>query len=524
MPERRLFRQRGEDQDSGNLTLNQCLSWSRRDVYPNRVGTDAFVRPSQAKLGRFPGGWREFLILQAQEKKGQTREGEGYWNGKTATPRPAVPFGRTGERGPGCSSSAGSECKAKNSSVRTGAVLTSALMNASNTSMLSQVAVDQTTTRHEEGLSTGQQERLQRNLSLTCWALSVLLIVGLGVTIAEVRSQFAAALLWALACLAVGSIGGFLFAIPRVPRSSTPGKVAENSTSSSETSVTSRTVEHGFGLGINTNLEEISDWLTKILVGVGLIQLRTLPDNVRRVGNFVGQGLGVNQQSVASGIVIYFLGLGFLGGYLLTRMFLGPAFRLADQATTSGLEEKLEETHALAVAAQAASQAADKQGAVNSDLETAVGELNKPDHPPARIDQLIVTLQEHRKAAPLHRKLNIVLARLYGEGKRNFDDAIRVLQEFIDQKRSAHQEKDADTADAFFNIACYYSQKMEEATADIRNKLEDEGINAIKSSLEILPQNAADVLVDRDLTELRKSSRLQELLKSVKEPLSNNAN
>ena len=65
---------------------------------------------------------------------------------------------------------------------------------------------------------------------------------------------------------------------------------------------------------------------------------------------------------------------------------------------------------------------------------------------------------------------------------------------------------------------------MEGATADIRNKLEDEGINAIKSSLEILPQNAADVLVDRDLTELRKSSRLQELLKSVKEPLSNNAN
>ncbi|HEY6765415.1 MAG TPA: hypothetical protein VI386_11630 [Candidatus Sulfotelmatobacter sp.] len=274
------------------------------------------------------------------------------------------------------------------------------------------------------------------------------------------------------------------------------------------------TVERGFGLGINTNLEEISDWLTKILVGVGLIQLRTLPDNIRRVGIYVGQGLGANEQTVASGIVIYFLGLGFLGGYLLTRMFLGPAFRLADQATTSGLEEKLEQTHALAIAV-------DEKNTLNSDLETAVGELSKPDRPPARIEQLIATLGIHRQTFPLERKLNIVLARLYAEGSKNYDEAIRVLEEFIRRKALANQGRDVNTADALFNIACYFSKKMEGTTGEVWNQLEEKGFNSIRTSVDIQPQNAKDILVDRDLAELAKSPRVKQLANPDSAPNSN---
>jgi hypothetical protein len=88
-----------------------------------------------------------------------------------------------------------------------------------------------------------------------------------------------------------------------------------------------------------SHLEEISDWLTKILVGLGHVELRSLPTYIERAGYYVAQGLGANQQSIASGLILYFLGLGFLCGYLLTRMFTGPAFRLANEATTVGLEK-----------------------------------------------------------------------------------------------------------------------------------------------------------------------------------------
>jgi len=37
------------------------------------------------------------------------------------------------------------------------------------------------------------------------------------------------------------------------------------------------------GYSGNTNLEQISDWLTKILVGVGLTQLREIPGQVQRL-------------------------------------------------------------------------------------------------------------------------------------------------------------------------------------------------------------------------------------------------
>jgi len=372
--------------------------------------------------------------------------------------------------------------------------------------------------RREDRLSSKGQGVLRTNLAQTCGILLVLLVAGFVVTTLQVYGHAGAALLWALAFLTVGSIGGFLFAIPRVPRSSLQRKAA-SMTEGGPASKLRRLDERGFGLGINTNLEEISDWLTKILVGVGLIELRSLPENIRRIGNYVGQGLGPDQQTVAAAIVIYFFGLGFLCGYLLTRMFLGPAFRLADQATTVGFEEKLEETRALAIAAQTASQAVVETTEINADVETAIEELKKTERPPARMDQLIDRLEAHRRLSPLHRKLNIVLGRVYREGKDDLDSAIRVLDDFLNAKAQANQTSDRDTSDAYFNMACYYSQKMERATGEIRNQFEDKGVRALEKSLAILPENVRDVNVDKDLTELRKSQRVIELMRTVSDTL-----
>jgi hypothetical protein len=63
--------------------------------------------------------------------------------------------------------------------------------------------------------------------------------------------------------------------------------------------------------------------------------------------------------------------------------------------------------------------------------------------------------------------LDIVLGRLYGEGLKDLDHAIMVLQEFAAQKlEKGATGKDIDYADVLFNVACYYTKKMEGAAEE----------------------------------------------------------
>lgn len=77
---------------------------------------------------------------------------------------------------------------------------------------------------------------------------------------------------------------------------------------------------------ISTNLEQISEWLTKVIVGAGLAQLATLPTSLTNFAAYVNPRLGSfkNGEIFAIGILIYYLTCGFLSGYLLTKLyFLG---------------------------------------------------------------------------------------------------------------------------------------------------------------------------------------------------------
>jgi hypothetical protein len=96
----------------------------------------------------------------------------------------------------------------------------------------------------------------------------------------------------------------------------------------------------------STNLEQISDWLTKIIVGAGLVQLVSLPGALKDYAGFIKDKLGTfttkvvqgkvvqGEQAVpiildysevfAIGMLLYYLTCGFLSGYLLTKLyFLG---------------------------------------------------------------------------------------------------------------------------------------------------------------------------------------------------------
>ena len=124
------------------------------------------------------------------------------------------------------------------------------------------------------------------------------------------------ALMVALACLMVGGALGFLFGIPRAGRADLPEGDGQSA----------------MRFRANTNLEDISDWLTKILVGVGLIQLGKLSEPLGRLVTAVAAGIGGDplSPSFALALLLYFTLVGFLASYLLTRLYLPRAFTSAE--------------------------------------------------------------------------------------------------------------------------------------------------------------------------------------------------
>jgi len=122
---------------------------------------------------------------------------------------------------------------------------------------------------------------------------------------------------------------GFLFGIPRSLQQDGNGSAAGGTGTAPTES----------RLRVNTNLEQISDWLTKILVGVGLTQIKDLRPRLWSVAGEVAPGLG-NSKVVAAAVMINFSIWGFFVGYLLTRLFLARAFANAEGQALVAQEEK----------------------------------------------------------------------------------------------------------------------------------------------------------------------------------------
>jgi uncharacterized membrane protein len=158
---------------------------------------------------------------------------------------------------------------------------------------------------------------LQPNLDNA--GLAVLLVAGLLLTsncagfltiIIGMPGQLATAFLWAMMCIALGALIGFLFAVPRVnPLASTHSSFVTN-----------------------TNIEQVSDWLTKILVGVALINFKEIGQFLDGLSGKLAPSLGTAAapvgQPVALALIIYFFVIGLIQGYLLTRLFLARQFAL----------------------------------------------------------------------------------------------------------------------------------------------------------------------------------------------------
>ena len=116
-----------------------------------------------------------------------------------------------------------------------------------------------------------------------------------------------AAVLIALAAACLGGLLGFIFAIPRELQS----------TQLDPDSKAARYIA-------NTNLEQISDWLTKVIVGISLVQIGKLPAALGSLRRQLAPLLGSSEVGGSVGVVLCISAAvaAFLLGYLYTRVII----------------------------------------------------------------------------------------------------------------------------------------------------------------------------------------------------------
>lgn len=85
---------------------------------------------------------------------------------------------------------------------------------------------------------------------------------------------------------------------------------------------------------LNNSLVEISDWLTKIIVGLGLVNLARIPGQLMSIGEFVRNTSGITGMAVevyTICLVLFFGIFGLYHGYNYMRMVLSRKYRIADE-------------------------------------------------------------------------------------------------------------------------------------------------------------------------------------------------
>ena len=137
-------------------------------------------------------------------------------------------------------------------------------------------------------------------------------------------------LLIASAAISLGSFLGFLFGMPRAV-------IAASTTEEND-------AEAPLSYRPSTNLEQVSDWLTKILIGVGLVELRHIGGTLASMGHVVAGSLKnppPGTEVVTQVVVVAFSVFGFIAGFLWTRIYYGPLQTLTDQSLISRLRSSL---------------------------------------------------------------------------------------------------------------------------------------------------------------------------------------
>jgi hypothetical protein len=156
----------------------------------------------------------------------------------------------------------------------------------------------------------------------------VILIYALSLPSGVRWGVFATAVITGSCSFLVGGLAGLLFGIPR-------------------SALGSAGITRAGRYQANSNLVEVSDWLTKIIVGVGLVQIGRLEPALGRLAANLKAPLGGQPSSAAFGVALVMANvlLGFLFFYLWSRSLLQRDLELSDGFVDGdGVEETVPQT------------------------------------------------------------------------------------------------------------------------------------------------------------------------------------
>jgi hypothetical protein len=147
-----------------------------------------------------------------------------------------------------------------------------------------------------------------------------------------------------LCSAAVGSLLGFIFAIPkRVEVAIFKGPQGDDAGKSDSSSI--RAVADSSSYRPNTSLEEVSDWLTKIIVGLGLVQANAIGIFIQKQGQAVAPvlfGKGA-EPLLGSAALVAATTLSFLASFLYFRLYLASEFTRSDRDALNEAQRELDE-------------------------------------------------------------------------------------------------------------------------------------------------------------------------------------
>lgn len=158
------------------------------------------------------------------------------------------------------------------------------------------------------------------------WPL-LIVVTGIGACFAGAAVSraywdfFGLLLILSLASLLSGVLFGFLFGIPKLNRNYDPRRDEGRTTKYTP----------------NTNLEDVSDWLTKIIIGVTLTQLTKIPGSLQSIADSILTNVNCETLNcnfagpVIISLLIYFFIAGFTAGYYYTRLFLPNLFSVMEE-------------------------------------------------------------------------------------------------------------------------------------------------------------------------------------------------
>lgn len=223
---------------------------------------------------------------------------------------------------------------------------------------------------------------------------------------------------------------------------------------------------------------------------------------------------GRYKDDVTASNLLFMTSICVVAGFVGQRMLSAVAKRMEDQIAqevdrkTKGVRdsvEKVVEEKARETEKVVEEKARETKVHVNigDNILAALGTLNARNFDPTEIGQYIKDLESARENPDYRtdRTLNIVLARLYADGRKDYDQAIAILTRFTEE-RAKQGPPDINLADGFYNIACYKVRKMLTVSGDAAVELRAQALAALEKSVKIAPQNAEDAASDRDFRPL----------------------